>query len=567
MKSRFNRVKKIGSGTYAHVYTVTDTTNGETVALKKLKNSDETEGVKLSTIRELSILKLSKHPNIVEMLWYDNEKFKGFTMNNYDYDLKKYMNKTCEPLSVQFIRDISYQLLKGVQYLHAHGIAHRDLKPQNILINNSSEPTIVITDMGLGRQLDIANRKCPKSHEVCTLWYRSPDILLGYKHYNFELDVWSIGCIIGELMNKSNRPLFAGDSELDQMYKIFQVFGTPNNETWEGVSELPDYKVSFPSWTNTFDTKYSSNDYDSDLLNLIKSMLIMNPLARPSIKKVLSHPFFKNVSEYVFNLYKLYKNKQYNDYDDCWLDNMTKWKMPELHTNLIDQIEITKPTKRIILLEWLLSINKHFHLLDSTYIRTQNIIDQYMMMRKDMTNKNYQLLGIAALLIASKIEETFPPEANDFIYMSSNAYTNEDLLMMEKDVLRTLDMDFYFPTSIMFVSTYANQINLSNDQIDEVKFILKYITLCLDLMKYHPSILCLCACLYVSNQTDLVEPCVNNDSNNLDEHNNESDDILECMNMMNKWLKNGIEKNIENNKHGVISALRGKTWKSKYLPE
>lgn len=134
------------------------------------------------------------------------------------------------------------QLFDGLAYLHSHRILHRDLKPQNILIDH--EGHIKLADFGLSRCFMIPVRAY--THEVVTLWYRAPELLLGSKLYGPAVDVWSLACIMSEIVSKT--ALFPGDSEIDQIYKVFKICGTPNEDTWPGCSTLPDFRKTFPVW-------------------------------------------------------------------------------------------------------------------------------------------------------------------------------------------------------------------------------------------------------------------------------------------------------------------------------
>uniref|UniRef100_A0A1B0D7E1 cyclin-dependent kinase n=1 Tax=Phlebotomus papatasi TaxID=29031 RepID=A0A1B0D7E1_PHLPP len=123
-----------------------------------------------------------------------------------------------------------------------HRILHRDLKPQNLLVD--TEGHIKLADFGLARCFNIPMGSY--THEVVTLWYRAPEILLGTKFYSTGVDIWSLGCIFAEMIIK--RPLFPGDSEIHQLYKIFELLGTPDNSTWPGINQMPEYKSIFPRW-------------------------------------------------------------------------------------------------------------------------------------------------------------------------------------------------------------------------------------------------------------------------------------------------------------------------------
>lgn len=132
------------------------------------------------------------------------------------------------------------QILLGMEHCHSKRVFHRDLKPQNILVTNNGE--IKLADFGLGKIFGIPFHTI--THEVETLWYRAPEILLGVKIYSLPIDVWSIGCVFAELL--IGHPLFHGDSEIDQIYKIFQFFGTPSVTEWEEAKSFKYWSDKFP---------------------------------------------------------------------------------------------------------------------------------------------------------------------------------------------------------------------------------------------------------------------------------------------------------------------------------
>ena len=152
-----------------------------------------------------------------------------------DKDLKKYMEACDGPLSPQLIKSYTHQLLKGLEFCHVRGVMHRDLKPQNILVSRDGK--LKLADFGLARAFVPPIR--PFTHEVVTLWYRPPEILLGCKTYALPVDMWAVGTILVEMVTK--RPLFPGDSEVDELFKIFRVLGTPSEEIWPGVTSLQDW--------------------------------------------------------------------------------------------------------------------------------------------------------------------------------------------------------------------------------------------------------------------------------------------------------------------------------------
>lgn len=288
MTEAYQKLEKIGEGTYGIVYKAKDKNNGQVVALKKIRLEAEDEGVPSTAIREISILKELKHPCIVNLIDVVSSNAKLYLVFEFlDLDLKRYMDALEEGkmLAKLKVKLFTYQLLCGISYCHSHRIVHRDLKPQNLLIGQ--DEVLKLADFGLARAFGIPVRTY--THEVVTLWYRAPEILLGGKHYAPAVDIWSIGCIFAEMA--TGAPLFPGDSEIDELFRIFRVFGTPTEETWPGVSSLADYKADFPAWSKV-PLSTIVLQLDAHGLDLLEHMLVFNPARRITAKQALLHPFF-----------------------------------------------------------------------------------------------------------------------------------------------------------------------------------------------------------------------------------------------------------------------------------
>ena len=197
---KYLRLEKLGEGTYGVVYKCKNKDSQELVAVKRIKLENEDEGIPSTAIREISILKQLKHPNIVSLLdLIHGEKKLHMIFEYLDYDLKKYLDHIGAPLQPQLVKSYLYQMLDSVCYCHSKRILHRDLKPQNLLIDKNGH--IKLADFGLARAFGIPIKTL--THEILTLWYRAPEILLGQKEYSTPVDIWSVGCIFYEMAHRS----------------------------------------------------------------------------------------------------------------------------------------------------------------------------------------------------------------------------------------------------------------------------------------------------------------------------------------------------------------------------
>lgn len=289
---RYQKLEKIGEGTYGVVYKAKDRVSETIVALKRIRLEEEDEGIPSTAIREISLLKELRHPNIVRL--YDvvhTERKLTLVFEYLDQDLKKYLDVCEDGLDITVVKSFLYQLLTGVAYCHHHRVLHRDLKPQNLLINREGE--LKLADFGLARAFGIPVRSY--THEVVTLWYRAPDVLLGSRKYSTPVDIWSIGCIFAEMVNGT--PLFTGTSEESQLDTIFRHFGTPNETSFPGVTELPEWKKI----TNVYPSPPNLNSLVPKLepagMDLLQSMLLYDPTPRINAQDARNHPFFNGLPE------------------------------------------------------------------------------------------------------------------------------------------------------------------------------------------------------------------------------------------------------------------------------
>ncbi|KAK0406770.1 hypothetical protein QR680_018793 [Steinernema hermaphroditum] len=292
----FQKLEKIGEGTYGVVYKGRNRLTKEMVAMKKIRLESEEEGVPSTTIREVSMLRELRHPNIVDLQQVIMEETHLYLIFEFlSMDLKKYLDslpytKLLEPA---MLKSYMYQMCQAMCFCHQRRVLHRDLKPQNLLVDKKG--TIKLADFGLARVIGVPLRAY--THEVVTLWYRAPEVLLGTDKYSMALDVWSMGCIFAEMATK--KPLFPGDSEIDELFKVFRVLGTPNEMMWPGISMLRDFKPSFPHWNGNKLNEVMNKYLNVQGLDLLQRMFIYYPVERISCKKILKHPYFDDLDKSV----------------------------------------------------------------------------------------------------------------------------------------------------------------------------------------------------------------------------------------------------------------------------
>ncbi|KAH9597534.1 Protein kinase domain [Trypanosoma melophagium] len=297
MDSRYERQEKIGEGTYGVVYKARDTTTGATVALKRIRLDTEEEGVPCTAIREISLLKELRHDNIVKLLDVCHSENRLTLVFEYmELDLKKYMDRESGNLDAATIQSFMRSLLKGVRFCHERNVLHRDLKPPNLLISRDKE--LKLADFGLGRAFGIPVKKF--THEVVTLWYRSPDVLLGSTQYGTPVDIWSVGCIFAEMA--IGTPLFAGKNDADQLLRIFRFLGTPNNQVWPSMNLYPNSTnmLSKPEFLQNllaecdaqFHTLPAYVKLGQEGVDLLRRLLKYEPSERITAAQALEHPYF-----------------------------------------------------------------------------------------------------------------------------------------------------------------------------------------------------------------------------------------------------------------------------------
>ncbi len=301
-ESKYIRTSKLGEGTYGVVYRAKDQKGQEIYALKKIRLQAEEEGIPSTAIREISLLKELNHINIVKLYEVMHTPKKLTLVFEYvEQDLKKVIDSTKgKGLDMKHLKSFLYQLLKGVDFIHKSKVLHRDLKPQNLLI--SKDNILKIGDFGLARGYGIPVKNY--TNEVVTLWYRPPDVLLGNKTYGTTVDMWSIGTIFAEMV--TGKPLFTGNSENDQLKKIFAIMGTPTENYASSLRELPEWGVGENNFeiNSPKDFKELFPNLDTEGIDLLQKFLQLEPDKRISAEEALKHPFFDDILPTVKKIYE-----------------------------------------------------------------------------------------------------------------------------------------------------------------------------------------------------------------------------------------------------------------------
>jgi len=291
----YQELGTLGEGAYGAVFLVLNTLNATFAAMKR-QDLDEDGSLPGHVIREASILRELDHPNIVKLLdvFVDQTNHAiNFVHELCDMDLRAFM-KLMGPFSRRGLRHGLRQCVDAVDFCHRRRVMHRDLKPQNILVNTANRH-MKLADFGLSRYFSYVHQQF--THEVITLWYRGPEILLGTKLYSFAVDIWSLGCIAAEMA--TGAALFPGDSEIDTLFKIFRKLGTPTETSWPGVMNLPNFSTAFPFWKKAW--PWSPNMVGEEALgnaglDFLVYTLQCNPSSRPTSRRVRNHHLFRPIT-------------------------------------------------------------------------------------------------------------------------------------------------------------------------------------------------------------------------------------------------------------------------------
>ncbi|KAM6362746.1 cyclin-dependent kinase 7 isoform 6-T6 [Pluvialis apricaria] len=275
---------------FATVYKARDKNVNQIVAIKKIKlghRSEAKDGINRTALREIKLLQELSHPNIIGLIdAFGHKSNISLVFDFMETDLEVIIKDTSIVLTQSHIKAYMLMTLQGLEYLHQHWILHRDLKPNNLLLDENG--ILKLADFGLAKSFGSPNRVY--THQVVTRWYRAPELLFGARMYGVGVDMWAVGCILAELLLRV--PFLPGDSDLDQLTRIFETLGTPTEDQWPGMTSLPDY-VTFKSFPG-MPLQHIFSAAGDDLLNLLQGLFTFNPCSRVTATQALKQKYFSN---------------------------------------------------------------------------------------------------------------------------------------------------------------------------------------------------------------------------------------------------------------------------------
>nr|XP_026652299.1 cyclin-dependent kinase 7 isoform X2 [Zonotrichia albicollis] len=287
---RYEKLDFLGEGQFATVFKAKDKTNDRIVAIKKIKlghRSEAKDGINRTALREIKLLQELSHPNIIGLIdAFGHKSNISLVFDFMETDLEVIIKDTSIVLTQSHIKAYMLMTLQGLEYLHQHWILHRDLKPNNLLLDENG--VLKLADFGLAKSFGSPNRVY--THQVVTRWYRAPELLFGARMYGVGVDMWAVGCILAELLLRV--PFLPGDSDLDQLTRIFETLGTPTEEQWPGMTSLPDY-VTFKPFPG-MPLQHIFSAAGDDLLSLLQGLFTFNPSTRVTATQALKQKYFSN---------------------------------------------------------------------------------------------------------------------------------------------------------------------------------------------------------------------------------------------------------------------------------
>lgn len=482
--------KNIGKGAYSKVYSTTTGLAYKKYTDKKL-DTDET------VLKELSVMKIL-NDNVYATNYLkpilNKRKIKGFLMKKYPLDLISYIKTENNIISVKQATKIFYQILVGLYKTHYKYICHADLKPDNILIDDNGD--IVIADWGIS-QFMLLNKI---DHEIQTLWYRAPELLLGATKYNFKVDVWSAACIFIEIL--TGNPLFKTYSKTDQLDVIFKLVGTPTEKNWSGINNLAYNIESFPKYKAKQNWEINIK-LEPNILNLVQNMLKINPENRYSVTQALNHEVFNDFRNSQFvEIPETSKNIEDLKINIKRLDSLP---VLQINSNYLDINKINND-RRKILLNWLFELTLKYKYNTTTYMLAVYYTDK-LLSSTPVHDTRLKLFVITSLYIASIINEPCnEPFSEPFDKLIGDCIDFvSDGINAVRTFLKYLEYNVLYVIEIYYLQHFAFYLNMDKYCYNLSEYLILNSTKYCDYLKYNKKLLVIGACLisiYSINKSD-----------------------------------------------------------------
>ena len=464
--NKYEIIKDIGVGTYGTVYEAINKTTSEKVAIKKLRQKIDSWEQCMNQ-NEVYFLRKLNHPNIVKLLEVIREKNNDISLvfeycDCNLYELIKSHKRKQIPISESQIKNIIYSITSGLSHMHSNGIMHRDLKPENILIRGNE---IKIADFGTAKEIpkyNSYNDIDSMTDYICTRWYRAPELVLKSKNYNEKVDIWALGCIMAELYNL--RPLYPGQSEFDQIDKIFKVLGTPKNGDWIIGFDLMEKLGMRPNQYNGVNLRQLFSDISQEALNFMELIFQYDDNKRPSAEELLNHPYLKNYNNNdnenigynkVNNIYRKF-NRNFSNSSVPWKNDFINYFNLGNNNNYKE-----KSPRNLILPE--IKRNNIDNYFNSGYNLRYNRNNSYLVKRNQLyTHKNKQIY-FGNNYFSNNYRNKLSEEHNN--NSNSNSFIYPNYLKINKKPILSNDDFSKEQTNINQYSTMSN-----NDIIQKKNF-------------------------------------------------------------------------------------------------
>ncbi|CDW85295.1 protein kinase domain containing protein [Stylonychia lemnae] len=551
------------------LYKVFDRVTNETCLLRKIfldvTNAGQDDGIPTSVLREISHLKTLDHQNIGKIRHAEvKNELAQIVYEYHDNNLKEYVRKNSQLpfqnyqrpksdrqlniLPVEKVKSIIYQIIQALCYCHRHGIMHRNLKPDNIMI--SKDEIVKLVDLSLSRIANIPHfpytPEDPKERErsgreARRLWYRPPELLFRKQMYSFEVDMWAVGCLLAEL--SLGEALFNGESEIEQLFKIFKLTGSPSQELVEMIRLGNENDIiNLPQWDRVYFGNVCFNK-DSDQmkqivqayiparesslmklfdlkerlghsgLDLLYRLLEINPSQRISAELALQHQFFDSIRQsqdtkrFDYSIQPCIGNYEGNIPLDHFPHIAKIMHLNEIklmpNGNLMAKQKHITDNMRSILVDWLVDVSVHFEVMSETLHFAVNYIDRTLS-RMVVEKKQLQLVGVSCMKIADvfneRSKEYYRQEnATEYAYITADEYKAVEVIAMEKEILNLLNFELYSPTSISFLKLYGQILNLDRRVTILSEYLADLMLLAVNQHQYESSMLAQCY-IFISMQ-------------------------------------------------------------------